>query len=72
MLAAIGATPIAGAFVLFEGAQVDFTGGREAVQAATLTLMRTFIVSFHLAVMTMWLPCAFWLSRLKRARESSK
>jgi hypothetical protein len=44
------------------------TGGPEAVHAATLALMRTFIVSFDLSVMTMWLPCAFFLSRLKPPR----
>ena len=71
LLAAIAATPIACAFVVFEGAQVDLTGGPEAVRATTLALMRTFIVSFDLSVMTMWLPCAFYLSRLKRPRESS-
>ena len=71
LLAAIAATPMACAFVLFEGAQVDLTGGPEAVHAAALALMRTFIVSFDLSVMTMWLPCALYVSRLKRPRGSS-
>ncbi|HEX7794717.1 MAG TPA: hypothetical protein VF456_10220 [Vicinamibacterales bacterium] len=68
LLAAIAAIPMACAFVLFEGAQIDVTGGPEAVHAAALALMRTFIVSFDISVMTMWLPCAFYLSRLKRSR----
>jgi len=66
LLAAMAATPIACAFVLFEGAQVDLTGGPEAVHAAALCLMRTFVVSFDLSVMMMWLPCAFYVSRLRR------
>ena len=65
LLAAIAATPVACGFVLFRGAQVDLTAGPEAVQAATLALMRTFVVSFDVSVLAMWLPCAFLLSRLK-------
>jgi hypothetical protein len=65
LLAAMAATPMACAFVVFEGAQVDLTGGPEAVHAAALALMRTFIVSFDISVMTMWLPCVFFLSRLR-------
>ena len=66
LLAAIAATPVACGFVLFRGAQlVDLAAGPEAVQAATLALMRTFVVSFDVSVLAMWLPCALLLSRLK-------
>jgi hypothetical protein len=68
LLAAIAAIPMACACVLFEGAHVDLTGGPDAVHAAAMSLMRTFVVSFDLSVMAMWLPCAFFLSRLKDSR----
>jgi hypothetical protein len=66
LLAAIMATPMACAFVLIEGTRVDLTAGPEAVHAAALALMRTFIVSFDVSVMTLWVPCALVVSRLKR------
>ena len=65
LLSAIAATPIALAFVVFRGAQLDLAGGPEVLHEATLALMRTFVVSFDVSVVAMWLPCAFLLSRFK-------
>lgn len=65
LLAAVTATPVACGLVLFQGAQVDLGAGPEAVHAATLALMRTFIVSFDVSMMAMWLPCVLLLSLLK-------
>jgi hypothetical protein len=65
LLAAIAATPVAVAVVAFRGAQVDLDAGPEALREATLWLMQTFVVSFDVSVLAMWLPCAFLLSRLK-------
>jgi hypothetical protein len=41
---------------------------------ATLALMRTFIVSFDVSVLAMWLPCAFLLCvcRVKEGREKGR
>ena len=65
LLAAIAATPIAFAFVVVRGAHLDLGAGPEALHEATLGLMRTFVVSFDVSMVAMWVPCAFLLSRLK-------
>ena len=65
LLAAIAATPVAVAIVVFRGAQVDLDAGPDALREATLWLMQTFVMSFDVSVLAMWLPCAFLLSRLK-------
>jgi hypothetical protein len=61
----IAATPVALVCVAFRGAQVDPAAGPDAVHEATLALMQTFVLSFDVSVVAMWLPCAFLLSRLK-------
>lgn len=65
LLAAIAATPVAVAVVLVRGAQLDLNAGPEALRDATLWLMQTFVMSFDVSLLAMWLPCAFLLSRLK-------
>jgi len=35
------------------------------VHEASLALMRTFVMSFDVSMVEMWLPCALLLSRLK-------
>jgi hypothetical protein len=65
LLAAIAATPVAVLFVVLRGTQIDVTAGPEALREATLSLMQTFIVSFDVSVMAMWLPCALLISRWK-------
>ena len=49
----------------FQGARVDLAAGPEPVHVATLALMRTFVMSFDVSMVAMWLPCALLLSRLK-------
>jgi len=71
LLAAIGATPVALACVTFRGASLDLSAGREAVHAATLLLMQTFVTSFDLSVVAMWLPCALVLWRMEKSRGMS-
>jgi len=65
LLAAIAATPVAFGLVAVRGLQLDLAAGPDALHEATLALMRTFVVSFDISMMAMWLPCAFLLSRLK-------
>jgi hypothetical protein len=65
LLAAIAATPVAVAVVLFRGRQLDLNAEPEALRDATLWLMQTFVMSFDVSLLAMWLPCAFLLSRLK-------
>jgi hypothetical protein len=48
-----------------KGGEVDLDAGPDALREATLWLMQTFVVSFDVSVLAMWLPCAFLLSRLK-------
>jgi hypothetical protein len=65
LLAAIAATPIAVLLVVLRGTKVDLAAGPEALHQATLSLMQTFVVSFDVSVMAMWLPCALLLTRWK-------
>jgi hypothetical protein len=69
LLAAIAATPVAVLFVVLRGNQVNLAAGPETLREATLSLMQTFVVSFDVSVMAMWLPCALLLSRWRNSGE---
>jgi len=69
LLAAIAATPVAVLVVLLRGSQVDLAAGPQALHEATLSLMQTFVVSFDVSVIAMWLPCALLLSRWRNSEE---
>ena len=69
LLAAVAATPIAVLFVVFRGTQVDLAARPEVLHEATLSLMQTFVVSFDVSVIAMWLPCAWLLARWRNSEE---
>jgi hypothetical protein len=67
-LAALVAAPLAAAVVLVSWFRMTHAGGVPLSPAHWSS--QTFVTSFDVLVLLMWLPCASWISRM-RARVTA-
>jgi hypothetical protein len=65
LTAGILSAPLALAIVVWRWARLDIGPQPDDWYAASVVIMRTFVVSFDFLVLALWLPCGIYFARLR-------